>query len=373
MKSNKNKIIVSALALAIGGSLAGSVGSTIAWYQYSTRANVSFLGQASGISGNLHMRFVGETDWTTRITWQQLATHLGQTGTELKPMTFGGLGITDALPLDTNDKLEGYTQPLPGKANMTDWYRASEKNYAQFQLELRYVERDGALDNQKDDKNVEKEVYLSKLLIEEDANNIANMGDISDAVRIHVSALEGSADTQSDDRLISKNGGSTLTHGKMDLDGDGKNDTAWADGDEWGFGKQDTDLEEIEYGDGANKVQKSLNYGNAVAAGKSYDNSNTLIVEDTYPACVKTNNNDMKLTGTEDMTIDNDTVHKYIGKTLAEEDDFLTVTVTIWVEGWHKFDYSARTTTTPNNYSIWDADLTKAKFDLGLQFAVQEE
>ena len=60
-------------------------------------------------------------------------------------------------------------------------------------------------------------------------------------------------------------------------------------------------------------------------------------------------------------------------KTLAEEDDFLTVTVTIWVEGWHKFDYSARTTTTPNNYSIWDADLTKAKFDLGLQFAVQEE
>ena len=28
---NKNKIIVSALALAIGGSLAGSVSGTIAW------------------------------------------------------------------------------------------------------------------------------------------------------------------------------------------------------------------------------------------------------------------------------------------------------------------------------------------------------
>ena len=71
MKFSKNKIIVSALALAIGASLAGSVGSTIAWYQYSTRANVSFLGQASGISGNLQMRFKGEDDskWRTKITY----------------------------------------------------------------------------------------------------------------------------------------------------------------------------------------------------------------------------------------------------------------------------------------------------------------
>ena len=78
MKLNKNKIIVSALALAIGGSLAGSVGSTIAWYQYSTRANVSFLGQASGISGNLQMRFAGEgaNAWRTRITKEEMANNM---------------------------------------------------------------------------------------------------------------------------------------------------------------------------------------------------------------------------------------------------------------------------------------------------------
>ena len=74
MKLNKNKIIVSALALAIAGSLVGSVGGTIAWYQYSTRANVSFLGQASGVSGNLQMRFAGEdgTKWRTRITKEEM-------------------------------------------------------------------------------------------------------------------------------------------------------------------------------------------------------------------------------------------------------------------------------------------------------------
>ena len=99
MKLNKNKIIVSALALAIGGSLAGSVGSTVAWYQYSTRANVSYVGEASGVSSNLQMRFVGEADtaWRTRITWQEMNTKLGD-GMKIVPMTFGALGKDAELP-----------------------------------------------------------------------------------------------------------------------------------------------------------------------------------------------------------------------------------------------------------------------------------
>ena len=80
MKLNKNKIIVSALALAIGTSLAGSISGTVAWYQYSTRANVAYVGEASGFSSNLQMRFANDDSedniWRTRITWEEMNTKL---------------------------------------------------------------------------------------------------------------------------------------------------------------------------------------------------------------------------------------------------------------------------------------------------------
>ena len=141
MKLNKNKIIVSALALAIGGSLAGSVGSTIAWYQYSTRANVAYVGEASGVSSNLQMRFVSEAAnanaWRTRITWQEMNNELGA-NMSIVPMTFGALGKDAALP----DK--GYVQPAPGVGDMTKWKEATDRNYAQFQLQIRNINREGA-------------------------------------------------------------------------------------------------------------------------------------------------------------------------------------------------------------------------------------
>ena len=130
MKLNKNKIIVSALALAIGTSLAGSIGSTIAWYQYSTRANVSFIGESSGFSGNLQMRFANNNDanntWRTRITWEEMAAELARTeyATKVVPMTYGALG-RDA---DLTGK-KGYVQPVYGKKDMADWFEAEKKHY----------------------------------------------------------------------------------------------------------------------------------------------------------------------------------------------------------------------------------------------------
>ena len=45
----KKKIIVSALTLIAGFGLAGSVTSTIAWYQYSTRTNGALVGVSGGV------------------------------------------------------------------------------------------------------------------------------------------------------------------------------------------------------------------------------------------------------------------------------------------------------------------------------------
>ena len=245
MKLNKNKIIVSTLALTIGASLAASVSSTIAWYQYSTRANVSFIGESSGFSGNLQMRFKGEDDWRTRITWQEMAKKLaeGNYAEQVMPMTFGEMGRDDALPVN------GFVQPQLWKNNMADWSAAEEKHYAQFELELRFNERDGVVQNQQDAKNVERKVYLSKLLIQEDGAN-GEKGDLSDAVRIHISSSYGN---DSMNKLISNKGGKTYTNGKLDLDDDGRNDRAYTlagDAGEFGFG-EGNQLKEIVYGEGS--------------------------------------------------------------------------------------------------------------------------
>ena len=369
MKLNKNKIIVSALALAIGTSLAGSIGSTIAWYQYSTRANVSFLGQSSGISGNLQMRFEGEADtaWRTRITKEELATKLGTKGTELKPMTFGGVKLNEELPE------KGYVQPKAGVQNMTSWFEAKEENYAQFTLELRYIKRDGVEENSKDEKDVQKQVFLTKLFVQEDHNNDEghDREDISNAVRVHIASSYVDNGAKKDYKLISNEGGSTVTHGKLDLDGDGKADTYFPDNDEFGFEHTDAQLVEADYGDV--KIQTTLK-ADKDGGDHSYFNENDTETQETvYPALVDSEADSYNLKETAKQTIPNvGDVEKYIGKTNDDQaGSYLKVTVTVWVEGWHRFDYSARTGN-PKFDAIWDANLVDAKFDLGIQFAVDE-
>ncbi len=340
MKLNKNKIIVSALALAIGGSLAGSVGSTIAWYQYSTRANVAYVGEASGVSSNLQMRFVGEgaNDWRTRITYDQINTKLGA-NMKLVPMTFGALGKDAALPT------KGYVQPAPGVGNMTKWKEATDRNYAQFQLELRNVNREGA-----EAANDEQDVYLSKLVLQKDLKNPEGKEDISNALRVHISANYGAT---TKNRLISKLGGDINTSGKLDIDGDGADDQAYPEGDEFGFGYEGNDhvaLKDVVYGDQnndetENEIQSSYS--------ASYESSAS------NPLLVYSENNVLY----DDETKADLEDAKSIGTTIAGDSSYLTVTVTIWVEGWQKFD----------NKAIWDATkYIDSKFDVGIQFAVQD-
>lgn len=341
MKLNKNKIIVSALALAIGGSLAGSVGSTIAWYQYSTRANVAYVGEASGFSSNLQMRFVGEDAdaWRTRITYDQVNDKLGA-NMKIVPMTFGALGKDAALPA------KGYVQPAPGVSDMTKWKEATDRNYAQFQLELRNINREGATA-----ANDEQEVYLSKLLLQKDLKNPEGKEDISAALRVHISATDG---TNTVNRLISNNGGDINTSGKLDIDGDGANDQAYPEGDEFGFGYDGNNhvaLKDVVYGD-----ENADEVANEIQTAYIASSSSTA----TNPALVYSENNHLY---DDETKADDPAAAKAIGKTLASESSYLTVTVTIWVEGWQQFDGKA----------IWDATkYIDSQFNVGIQFAVQD-
>ena len=389
MKLNKNKIIVSALALAIGASLAGSVGGTVAWYQYSTRANVSFIGEAGGFSGNLQMRFASEAaseaNWRTKITWQEMNAELARDhyAEKIVPMTFGKLDKDDALPNDgaQNPAPVGYIQPIAGISDMSKWVKADKKNYAQFKLQLRYNERDGQKEGDPavDAKNVAKDVYLSKFVIQPDAaNTAAGKSDLSDAVRVHIATIEGNT---TKNKLISKKGAETATKGALDLDGDNHVDQAYPDGDEFGFTHDDSDLVDIMYGDDGDGVENDVQtsyaatydpeFGgvkftqdeidNAVDGDAAYGKTvNDWKVNPADPALAYSENNVLY---DDDTKAANPVAGKVIGKTIAGDNSYLTVVVTIWIEGWQKLDGSA----------IWDAeDYINSKFDIGIQFAVQD-
>ena len=386
MKLNKNKIVVSALALAIGTSLAGSIGSTIAWYQYSTRANVSYLGTSAGASGNLQLRIANYSNannvWADRLTIQQIDTYLASVsrGQKVQPITFGAMGKDDTLPNKC------YVNPVPGKGPYAQWTEAGITNYVQIPLELRYNERDGVKENDIDDKEVEKDVYLSKLLIKGDYTNAANdKKDLSNAIRVHISSYQsndnsdGHADTLKN-KLISNIGGTTFTSAKLDLDDDGRIDRAYTlntEEGEFGFGEGNS-YEEITYGEG---VQTS--YANAINVVENKvthhnQTNNEEIKEDVLPSIVKTVDNSFEIQELEYSYNSVDHISKSIGKlvaneTNAQEHHYLNVVVTIWVEGWQEFLAEKEQPTDPDKYeSIWDGGYIDSKFDIGIQFAVQD-
>ena len=306
MKINKKQIIVSALALVIGASLAGSVSGTIAWYQYSTRVSAGFIGSAVGVSENLQIRFEGEDNdaWRTRLTWQEVNAKLAEDhyAEKLMPISAGAMDKDDALG-------EFKANPVYGIADFDNWIDASEKNYAKINLELRFLKTEGG-----EQQDVEKDVYLSDLVIQKNANAST---DLSDAVRVHFSTADR-------DMLVSKNGGSIDTHGALDLDGKDGNDKVYGE-DKYNF--EGADLEDIDYGDDGEQVAYAID---------------DVVVED---------DGSIGLVNTDD---------KAVGK--IEAGQVLDVEINIWLEGWQKIDGKA----------VWDADFEeKAQFNVGFEFAVE--
>lgn len=509
MKLNK-KIIIPAFTLLVGTTLAGSVASTVAWYQYSTRANVSYIGTSAGTIGNLQIRLKGG-EWGTRLSIQDVNDYFSAHSIEqaIEPVTPGPLAKNASLKkyvwqeldiaknagvpvgdlgheyfintsnhavyhyendnwvlvdleavavapdlasanvgdlyVSTANKLyqkayiaEFYSNPIAGFGPYSKWVRASAKQYVTLPLQLRFAGKN------ENDLSA-KDVYLSKLLIQEDMHNddVSDHGDISDAIRVHFSAYEDGNEENAINKLVSKNGGTTLTHGKLKLEGGNDFDKAYT-GDEFGF--DGSSLEYINYGGnsgvqvsyGANiEAQEGVYYEEETpvsgwkqvgivsesaagepdpAAGsigdfyrdasankiyKKVANTTWEVFADSYLSGAADPNLE---TGTskdfyfknadgaifergfeeeeispilvgndeDSAKIGNVTADKKIGSTIGTavppaEQHYLNVDVTIWVEGWQKFNRSNKLT------SIWEQDLIGAMFDVGIQFAIQDE
>ena len=320
----KNRIIIPALSLLVGITLAGSISGTIAWYQYSTRAHGAYFGMSGGATGNLQIQ-LGNGEWLSRLTKNDINSYLAQTGEHygslIKPITATGLGKDDAVDFE-----KMYSNPIAGAGEYEKWQKASTANYISLPLKLRFVQNNGS-----GPVNVgDKKVYLTELYMAAAENN-GEKKDLSDAIRFHISSDDG---INQKNFLISKNGGSIATEGKLDLDGDDYIDQTYTL-DKYGF-KEGSELIDITYGGGSQEAYAAKVDGGILAGS----------------------NEDLSLNNTE-----LDGKSKSIGTTLADANNYLQVKITIWIEGWQEMAGSP----------IWDADYIDSQFDIGFEFATDVE
>ena len=347
----KKRIVVSAMAMLIGAGVAGSVTSTIAWYQYSVRTQAAYMGINLGESANLLMRIRkdGQADnegWSEKFTYQQINSYLATTvyGSKMMPITTGAMDKDDALPA------KFYGNPLAGHPEESAWKKVETKNYVVLPLQLSYKElNDGAQSFKA------KEIYLTDLHISKHATDTTH-SDISDAIRVHFSAKQDGS-TVVRNFLASKKGGTTVTHGYLDLDADPGIDYEFDDG----YGYDDSKTY-IDYGAGE---QVSFSAEVDQRAGTYYDGEGALQDEAVvYPLVAGLDaNNTAKLAKKEYDTGKS----KCLGSTTEAGDKFLNIDVTIWVEGWQKLQQPNST----NYSSVWDAGaFIASEFEVGFRFAV---
>lgn len=384
MKINKVKFVGTALAICCSAALIGSITNTIAWYQFSTRASAVYLGASTGKNSKLRLRIKGTDKWITDLTYRDVNDYLASVnkGLKITPITSGFMGADDPIKIDENGQMVFYQNPevetLERVAyDSPSWRRANELMYVSLPLEISYTEEDDGGDHY-----LEKEVYISNLTIQDDYRNKTGNNDkkdLSKAVRVHISSYQSNNQLNTSfNRLISKNGGTILTEGYWDGDGDG-------DFDEYieghggpiyeGFNNEETEKNYVVYGEG---LQTSYSNQYDIRDGSYKTLDGQTVNEKIYPAVVKSLNDTSVLDedsfeytkeGSEEKT------SKCIGKTVAFEgeqnESYLNVIMTIWVEGWEPLPSSSNNN---DESSIWNAsDYIGSMFDVGIEFAVQTE
>lgn len=350
MKMNKTKIIVPTLALAMGAALAGSVSGTVAWFQYSTRAQAAYIGTTAHCSEALEIQVTsvdGEIDpdnWKTELKASDVAAVLNVSetvkyGTALSPITTGAMEKTGSLPVDTDSKTQLYANPIYQHFAYSEWEKATIANYAQFDLHFRVKDVNAT------EAFLAKDVYLQNLSIVSlkagtQANTVVedNTSDLYKAVRVHIASSSKKA-------LFANNGVTgasaadieTITSSKLDLNNDGDIDTTAAYSD-WQSG------EEKFYG-GTAATDKQVAYN---------VNQEGLFADDSTNPVLSADNNNIGTLGS-------------LGQTVATGTN-LKVTVTIWFEGWQLLPDGIGSTT---NSAIWEpATYLGKQFGVGMRFVV---
>ena len=412
MKKGLHRIVIPTLSICLGAAIVGSISGTVAWYQYSTRVSTAYLGTTAGTAGNLKLRIQGSDDWVNSLTKDDIKNYLDNNtlGQNIIPITAGNMGEDAAIktynaaadpdndpadmkPLFFKNPIRSYEERA--KYTSSSWLKADNSMYVQIPLQVAFIEFDGVEKGNDDKEYLAKDVYLSDLLIQQDWQNTDKQkNDLSSAIRVHISSsfkeeVQGELVSKTNNKLISKNGGSILTEGYLDLDGDDRDDT-YVDGDraaQYGFGDSSTiaaNTKKVIYGEG---VQKAYSTDTAVKDGSYKNLAGQTVDEKVYPSVVESVGNSVVL-NENDFVFDRDDVEtsKRIGRTIGYskedanwEQEYLNITLTIWLEGWQILENVADNPDTPDvdeskSSTMWDASsFIGSMFDVGIQFAVQAE
>ena len=270
MKTRKTKLAAIMLSSARGLAFIGSIGGTIAWYQYSTLATAAVSGSSAKCTENLQVA-VGTGEGLTfksSLTTNDISNYLQNTRAEadketvtvLKPVTAGNQKKDATLnALKSN--------PVYQHGPYADWEDAVNTDYVTFPLTFRVLDIDGNSSNSSNTLlNRASKLGLSDITIEGkdvDGNNAEGKTDISSAIRVHFSSKDGDDDVN---RLVSKDGVETVTHGPLDLNGDGDVDTMakyeWDQGTAIDYGSSNS--KETSYSASEMSTKEGINYTNYI-------------------------------------------------------------------------------------------------------------
>ncbi len=345
------KVVISSLTLLSAFTLAGSISGTVAWYQYSTRATVAYTGTSAHCSKLLQISGDDGTTWGSELNDADLP------AATFAPITTGAQDKNAPLekkhktmtifdehgnPTGTQDVSSYfYAQPDRGQGLYENWLLASDSSYAQFDILIKVKDVDG----QANETNLQNDVFLTDLTIQ-DANTENDM-DLAKAVRVHISSeYDDNGATVNKNFLFATDNEQTEVGGFLDIDEDGKYDQV---GYEWD--------------------RHTCLYGAGTFIPATYDSEGNKLTDDSYkdaPYQYSYKANDPTIIAQE---IDNELIGGTpIGKTSANNGEYLKVTVTIWLEGWSELLKGAQG---QQDSSIWDEDTyVSQKFNVGLTFGV---
>ena len=314
MKMPKSLVIAS-LTTLVGASLAGTITSTLAWFQYATTAQVAYTGTTTHCSKLLKISSNGGTSWGSDLVLDD--------STSFAPITTGTQLKNAALPEHFR------VQPNVKQGATDNWPYASNTAYAQKTILVKVN------DVSETSPQLQNDVYLTDVTIMDASNSL----DLSDAIRVHVATTYGS--NQHKYFLFAKSVEQTAVGGYLDLDNDGAYDTydyAW-------------NHEKVIYGD----------------ATDNHDGTCTPAYQTSYLA--NASSVVASLTDKGDINTETGTP---IGTTSATDGEYLEVTVTIWLEGWALLQYGAIGNAQSTNKQIWNsAKYTSKDFHVGLTFGVK--
>ena len=312
MKMNK-KIIVSTLALAMGAGLAGSISGTMAWFQYSTRVQAAYIGSSAHCSEALEVSADAGSHWYTELNNEKMqAAKVG--GTALEPISTGNYDGTTALP-------SMYKNPIYQIENTSYWGAATAANYVQFNLQFHVKDINGA----DSASYLAKNLYLTDLTIKSDTG-----ADLTKAIRVHFNVNNSSyklfaSDSEGASSIV------TNTYGALDLNNNGALDRTV------GYDDFNDTRTQITYG--GSGTQTALNAG-----------IGGVLADDSNPNSVTANQG-------------------LLGEIPATEAG-LSVTVTMWIEGWQKLATGETGNAETSNTALWKAGTYANKdFKVGMRFA----